>query len=140
MILEKGEVLFLDRNTKKYIELEKGKEHVFRKERNQNNPVKIGRKEPPSLSGWIWGKSKDIVLPEKYRCTSRKHCEIFYDEGESAYFLLDYSLNGTLVNGKRVGGNRQRETRKLEHEDVIEIPAVGEKVKMKFLLHTRILY
>jgi len=122
LIVEKGKVFFLHKDTG---EMKEEKEYVLGEERNQGNPVKIGRASP------------DILLDGKYRCASRKHCEIFYDAGENAYFLLDYSANGTLVNGNKVGGNRQRETRRLKHEDIIEIPAVGEKIKMTFLMRPR---
>lgn len=135
LIVEKGEVLIFDRVTKNYTEVERGKEYVLGKERNQKNPVKIGR-EDPSIRRWLGlEKMKDILLPGKYGHASREHCEIFYDEDKNAYFLADYSLHGTLVNCKRVGGNRVRETRRLEHADLIEIPAVGEKIKMTFLMY-----
>ena len=135
LVLEEGSILFIDSVTKNYVELEKGNEYVIRRERNQAHPVTIGREEPSSLFDWMGiKKRKDIILPKKYGCTSRKHCEIFYDEQQQAYFLTDYSLNGTLVNASKVGGTRQRETRKLNHGDLIEIPAVGENVKVKFIL------
>ena len=133
LVLEEGSVLFLDQIMKRYVELEKGKEYVLRKERNQGNPVTIGREEHSSLSDWVGiKKRKDIVLPRRYSCTSRKQCEIFYDEQKQAYFLADYSLNGTILNATKIGGNRQRETRKLSHGDIIEIPAVGDKIKLLF--------
>ena len=140
LIVEEGKVFFFDRARGKIDKNEKRKEYVLGKDRNQNNPVKIGRESTVSILDWIKGKRieteiRDILLPEKYGYASRAHCEIFYDAGEKAYFLVDYSLNGTLVNGKRVGGNRQREAGKLEHGDIIEIPAVGEKIKMTFRMH-----
>lgn len=141
LIVEEGKVFFFDRDTGKIDKNEKRKEYVLGKERNQQNPVTIGRENTVSIFDWIKGKKieqkemRDILLPEKYGYASREHCEIFYDTSENAYFLQDYSLNGTLVNGKRVGGNRRRETRRLEHGNLIEIPAIGEKIKMTFLMH-----
>lgn len=143
IIVDEGKVFFLDRDTGKIEKNEKRKEYVVGKERNQQNPVTIGREDTASILDWIKGEKmktkeiRDILLPEKYRYASREHCEIFYDAGENACFLLDYSLNGTLVNGNKVGGNRQREMRKLEHGDLIEIPAVGERIKIKFLMYGR---
>jgi pSer/pThr/pTyr-binding forkhead associated (FHA) protein len=135
LVLEEGSILFIDSVTKEYVELEKGKEYILRKVRNQAHPITIGREEPSSLSDWMGiKKRKDIILPKKYGCTSRKQCEIFYDDQQQAYFLADYSLNGTLVNASKVGGTRQREAQKLNDGDVIEIPAVGENVKLTFLL------
>jgi len=128
IVVEKGEAYFLDKDTGK---MEKRKDYVLEKRRDQKNPVTIGREAPETV-----GK-KDIVLPKKYDCASREHCEIFFDRNENAYFLLDYSLNGTLVNGDRVGGNRVREMRRLEHEDLIEIPAVGERIELRFLTQER---
>jgi len=139
LIIE-GKVFFYDRDTSKIEKIEKGKEYVLGKDRNQKNPVTIGRENTVSVLDWIKGKKigtkeiRDILLSEKYGYASREHCEIFYDKDKDAYFLVDCSLNGTLVNGKRVGGNRVRETRRLEHGDLIEIPAVGEKIKMTFLM------
>ena len=136
LIVEEGRVYLPSEDTG---EMKEGKEYVLRKERNQENPVTIGREEPSSLRLWIQGKKgrKDILLDRKYGYASREHCEIFYDEDKNAYFLVDYSLNGTLVNGYKVGGNRVRETRRLEHGDLIEIPAVGERIKMTFLMYKR---
>jgi hypothetical protein len=140
LIVEEGKVFFFDRNTG---EMKEGKDYVLGKDRNQNNPVKIGRENTISVLDWIKGKRigtkqiRDILLSEKYDYASREHCEIFYDAGEKTYSLVDYSLNGTLVNGNNVGGNKQRETRKLKHGDIIEIPAIGEKIKMTFRMHQR---
>lgn len=140
LIVEEGKVFFFNSVTGKIDKNEKRKEYVLGKDRNQNNPVKIGRENIVSVFGWIKGERieteiRDILLSEEYGYASREHCEIFYDAGEKAYFLVDYSTNGTLVNGSKVGGNRQREARKLEHGDIIEIPAVGEKIKMTFRMH-----
>jgi pSer/pThr/pTyr-binding forkhead associated (FHA) protein len=121
--VEKGEVYFRDKRTG---DMKKTKEYVIGKNCDQQNPVTVGR-EPP----------KDILLPAKYNCASRKHCEIFFDRNENACFLVDYSTNGTIVNGNTVGGNRVRETLRLKHEDRIEIPAVGEKIELTFLEHGR---
>lgn len=124
IVVEKGKVYFLDKATGK---MKRGFVYVLDERRDQENPVTIGR-EGPETMGRI-----DILLSEEYMGTSRKHCEIFFDRNENAYFLADCSVNGTLVNGNKVGGNRIRETRRLKHYDLIEIPAVGEKVKLMFL-------
>jgi len=128
IVVEKGEVYFLDKETGK---MERGRKYVLEKSRDQTDPVTIGREAPDTIG------RKDILIPKKYSYVGRRQCEIYYDEGENAYFLVDYSLNGTLVNGYKVGGNRVREIRRLEHEDLIEIPAVGEKIKMRFLMYKR---
>jgi hypothetical protein len=124
IVVEKGEVYFLDRETGK---IRKRKYYVIEGRRDQTRPVTIGREVPETVG------SKDILLTRKYECASRDHCEVFFDRNANAYFLLDYSLNGTLINEEKVGGNRNREMRRLKHEDLIEIPAVGEKVKLRFL-------
>ena len=126
IVVEKGEVRFLNRETGK---TEKGKHYVLEERRDQRSPITIGREAPETIG------SKDILLTGKYECVSRDHCEVFFDKNANAYFLLDYSLNGTLINEEKVGGNRNRETRRLKHEDLIEVPAVGEKVKLRFLEH-----
>ena len=133
LLVEEGEVYFWDKRTGR---MKKMNEYIIEKSCDQQNPVTIGREARPSLLIWMGiKKGKDIVLPtEKYDCASREHCEIFYDKDKKAYFLVDYSLNGTIVNRITVGRNRQRAVQKLEHENLIEIPAVGEKVKMKFLI------
>ena len=137
LVLEEGNVLLLDRAKNKYIELETGEECAVKKERNQRNPFTIGREEASSLSDWVGiKKRKDIVMPRKYECASRKHCEIFYNETNHAFFLTDYSSNGTIVNKIKIGGKRQGETRRgLNHGDIIEIPAIGEKIRVKFLVN-----
>lgn len=134
LFVEEGEVYFWDKRTGRMKEL---KEYIIEGSCDKQHPVTIGREARPSLLIWMGiKKGKDIVLPtEKYDCVSREHCEIFYDKDKKAYFLVDYSLNGTIVNHTQVGGNKQRAAQKLGHEDLVEIPAVGEKVKMKFLMH-----
>jgi len=124
IVVEKGEMYFQDRHTG---EMKKVKEYVIGKTRDQANPVTIGREHPGTIG------RRDILLSRRYDCASREHCEIFFDRNENAYFLTDYSLNGTLVNGDRVGGNRVRETRRLEHKDLIKIPAIGESIEIRFL-------
>jgi hypothetical protein len=126
IVVEKGEVYSLNRETGK---TEKGKYYVIEECRDQRCPITIGREGPETVG------SKDILLTENYECASRDHCEVFFDKKANAYFLMDYSLNGTLINEEKVGGNRNRETRRIEHGDLIEIPAVGEKVKLRFLEH-----
>jgi hypothetical protein len=128
LIVEEGEVSSLDRVKG---ELKKLKEYPIGEERNQGDPVTIGREAQETI-----GK-KDILVDKRYGSVSRHHAEIYFDENDNSYFLVDYSLNGTLVNGKRVGGNKVREIRKLEHEDLIEIPADGEKIKLRFLMYER---
>jgi len=128
LIVEEGEVYSLD---KVKGELKRLKEYPIGEERNRGDPVTIGREAPETI-----GK-KDILVDKRYGFVSRHHAEIYFDENKNSYFLVDYSLNGTLVNGNRVGGNRVREIRKLEHEDLTEIPAAGEKIKMRFLMYER---
>jgi hypothetical protein len=128
LIVEEGEVSSLDRVKG---ELKRLKEYPIGEERNRGDPVTIGREAPETI-----GK-KDILVDKRYRSVSRHHAEINFDENDNSYFLVDYSLNGTLVNGKKVGGTQVRETRRLEHEDLIEVPAVGEKVVMRFLMYER---
>jgi pSer/pThr/pTyr-binding forkhead associated (FHA) protein len=126
ILVEKGEVYFLNREIGK---IEKRKNYVITECRDQRRPITIGRIVSETVG------SKDILLTGKYECVSRDHCEIFFDRNANAYFLLDYSLNGTLINAEKVGGNRNHERRRLKHEDLIEVPAVGEKVKLRFLEH-----
>lgn len=126
LVVEKGEVYFLNKETGR---MEKRKDYVLGTSRDQRDPVTIGRESPETRG------RKDILLPETFKCASRDHCEIFFDRSENAYFLVDYSLNGTLVNGNKVGGNKAREILRLEHEDLIEIP--GEKIELRFLIHER---
>lgn len=128
LIVEEGEVYSLDRVKG---ELKRLREYPIGGERDRRHPVTIGREAPETI-----GK-KDILADKRYRSVSRHHAEIYFDENENSYFLADHSLNGTLVNSKRVGGNRVREIRRLEHEDLIEIPAVGEKIEMRFLIYKR---
>lgn len=125
--VERGEVYFFNKITGKIKKAKKGEAYFIGKERNRKNPVTIGRKSADTI-----GK-KDVLLAEKYRYASRSHCEIFFSIDENAYFLVDYSLNGTLINGSKIGGNRVHERRKLKHKDLIEIPALGDKVKLIFL-------
>lgn len=127
--VEKGEVYFFNKNTGEIKKAKKGEAYFIGKERNHENPVTIGRKSADTI-----GK-KDVLLAEKYRYASRNHSEIFFSSDENAYFLVDYSLNGTLINGSKIGGDRVSERRKLKHKDSIEIPALGDKVKLIFLTH-----
>jgi len=95
LIVETGRVYFLSKETG---EMKEGKEYVLGKERNRENPVTIGRESSETIG------RKDILLAKEHIYTSLHQGEIFFDEGENAYFLIDYSLNGTLVNGDKVGG------------------------------------
>lgn len=132
LFVEKGEVYFRDKNTG---EMKKMKGYIIGRNCDIENPITIGREHPETI-----GK-KDIILPAKYYLASREHCEIFFDRNENAYFLVDCSLNGTFVNGNRVGGNRVRKVRRLEHDDLIEIltseEEKKEKVQLRFLMHKR---
>lgn len=44
----------------------------------------------------------NIVVNPRYKQVSRKHCGIKYDKNKEAYLIIDYSTNGTFVNGRRL--------------------------------------
>lgn len=72
--------------------------------------------------GFEFGRDQhlDWTLPDKTRVVSGKHCEIrFYDD---AYWLLDFSTNGTFVNNS---SKRVQSPYKLAHGDML---SVGEYV------------
>jgi hypothetical protein len=131
LIVENGEVYCRDKRTG---EVKKLKEYIIRKDRDIKNPIIIGREHPETT------ERNDILLSSNYEYASRHHCEIFFDESKNSYFLVDCSLNGTFVNGERVGGNRVNKSRKLEHNDLIEIPTSKEgcgNVQLRFVMHKR---
>lgn len=43
-----------------------------------------------------------IIVDPKYKEVSRKHCGISYIAATNEYQVIDYSVNGTFVNGKRL--------------------------------------
>ena len=128
LIVERGEVYFFDKERSELIKL---KEYRIGKERNRENPVTIGREDPETI-----GKN-DILIDKRYQSVSRHHTEIYFDENENSYFLVDHSLNGTCVNGENVGGKRVGVRRTLKHNDLIEIPAGERHIKIRFLMQER---
>ena len=59
----------------------------------------------------------NIVYDEKYASISRVHCAIRYAANENAFYVTDYSSNGTLVNRElNIGKNA---TKKVEKGSVI---------------------
>lgn len=52
----------------------------------------------------VLGKSlsQAQIILEGDEYVSRKHCEIFYDSIEDAFYIQDYSSNGTYINGMRL--------------------------------------
>lgn len=46
-----------------------------------------------------------IVVPNEYKAVSRVHCLLKYDMEKEAFFITDYSSNGTYVNKKRMPKN-----------------------------------
>ena len=128
LIVETGEVYSPDRIGGNLKEI---KEYWVSYGRRRGNPATIGREASETM------QKRDIILDKKYQSASREHAEIYFNEEENSFFLVDYSLNGTLINGNRVGGNRVPQARKLKHEDLIEIPPGPEKVALRFLMHER---
>lgn len=51
------------------------------------------------------GRAKERDLPIKERRISKLHITLFWANG--AFFLIDYSLNGTWLNGERMEGSRR---------------------------------
>jgi hypothetical protein len=128
LIVEAGKVYSL--NTVGGV-LKEIKEYWVGYGRRRGNPVTIGREAPEPM------QKRDIIIDKKYQSVSREHAEIYFNEEENSFFLVDYSLNGTLINGKRVGGKRVPQAQKLKHEDLIQIPPGPEKVALRFLMHER---
>jgi len=69
--------------------------------------------------------NNDIRLPPDDKIASRLHAKIFFDEGKNAYFLEDYSSNGTIVNGKKIWHKKV----KIKNADIIEM---GTKTRLWF--------
>lgn len=69
--------------------------------------------------------NNDIRLPSDDKVASRRHARIFFDRDRKAYFLEDYSKNGTIINGKRF----RHEKVKIKHGDSIEM---GTKTRLWF--------
>lgn len=56
------------------------------------------------------GRDPKVELPLQDEGISRKHCRIFFEKDKNAFFLEDLqSTNGTLLNGKRIGGAKKLE-------------------------------
>ena len=49
----------------------------------------------------------DIVIDMAYKEVSRKHTGIIYDAVRNEYRIVDYSMNGTYVNGNRLERGRE---------------------------------
>lgn len=47
-------------------------------------------------------KVANIIIDSKYKEVSRKHCGITYIAMSNEYQVIDYSVNGTYVEGKRI--------------------------------------
>lgn len=58
---------------------------------------------------FIVGKdvSSDICIDPSYREVSRKHMGITYDSVANRYILIDYSTNGTYINGMKLEHGRK---------------------------------
>lgn len=50
----------------------------------------------------------ELVFPENRENISRHHCDIRYYKDRNAYGIIDYSKNGTFVNGEKLPSNMER--------------------------------
>ena len=97
----------------------KGKEFLI-----ETTPFLIGRGEEISLNRSSEGMRLD--LPDPTRSISRKHAKIIVQSG--TYQIVDTSVNGTLLNGKKVSFGD------LENNSTIEM-GIGEGALMfEFIL------
>ncbi len=111
-------------------------------------PFRIGRdSRTPIRNGWF-GRSErrepradtnnELYLLDTGRLknVSREHCQIFEDRDEPGrYFLEDRgSVCGTIVGSRTVGGHRQIESCRLEHENVIVIGTQESPFAFQFCL------
>ena len=62
------------------------------------------------------GRSLDCEIHIPDLKVSKKHCIFYFEDGQ--LWLLDCSLNGTFVNGSKVGRHKHQE---LQYGDVIAI-------------------
>lgn len=53
------------------------------------------------------GEENEIILHDPGYSISRRHCEIRYDESGNQLKILDTSLNGTFINGRRLLKNEE---------------------------------
>jgi len=106
-------------------------------------PFRVGRenRDPESSSSWTGPERRggagpqpnDLYLVEagKVHNISREHFEISWDGG--GYFLTDRgSVCGTLVEGRQVGGHRQRQRVELSDHDVIIVGSSTSQFIFKF--------
>lgn len=78
-----------------------------------------------AASGAQEAEKNDLILSDSAALVSRFHCNLIRKDGD--YYLVDSSMNGTLLNGKPVG---RGEHERLEDGDEITIAEVS---RLKFL-------
>jgi predicted component of type VI protein secretion system len=90
----------------------------------ETTPLFIGRGDDVAVRKNQEGLRLD--LPDQTRSISRKHAKIVSQGGQ--YQIIDTSVNGTLVNGKKISFED------LKHNSTIEIGKAGGEVMMEFII------
>ncbi|MCF0115335.1 MAG: FHA domain-containing protein, partial [Erysipelotrichaceae bacterium] len=82
---------------------------VFQKYKVTDLPITIGK------------RGDNVICLEYENYVGASHCELRWDPKSACYGVYDPSINGTYVNGKRVGRYNEPRFRKLEYGDEIFI-------------------
>ena len=90
----------------------------------ESTPIFIGRGEEVSIQKNHEGLRLD--LPDHSRSISRKHAKIVFQGGQ--YQIIDTSVNGTVLNGKKVSFGD------LKNNSTIEVGISGGEVLLEFIL------